>query len=219
MSKIFYSTISESSEFELPKIKWSRFIGNIFHVENKEQAESALQEVKKKHSWANHHCFAYRYEVLVNPDIFGNNVISTKYNQSSDDGEPASTAGKPIMQIVEKWNILNVLLVVTRYFWWTKLGVGGLIQAYSECAKQTLAHAAIREAEITSKLHFSYDFDLTQTIRNIVDKYQAKIVEEHYDDEATITLEINQGYVSAFLEELKDMSKWAISTKSVEFIV
>lgn len=210
MQKIFYQTIASSLEFELPKIKWSRFIGNIFHVEHKDDVEVALQEVKKKHSWANHHCFAYRYEVLVNPDIFGDNVISTKHNQSSDDGEPASTAWKPIMQILEKWNMLNVLLVVTRYFWWTKLGVGWLIQAYSECAKQCLAHAAIREAEIVKQLHFAYDFDLTQMIRNIVNKYQAKIIEETYDNEATITLEINQGFVSLFLEEVKDMSKWKI---------
>ena len=211
MSKIFYTTISESSEYEIPKIKWSRFIGNIFHVENKDDVEIALQEIKKRHSWANHHCFAYRYEVLVNPDIFGNNVISTKHNQSSDDGEPASTAGKPIMQILEKWTISNVLLVVTRYFWWTKLGVGWLIQAYSECAKQTLAHAAIREAEIVKELHFSYDFDLTQIIRNVVNKYQAKIIEETYEDEATITLEINQGYFVEFKQEMNDITKGKIN--------
>lgn len=210
MSKIFYTTISASSEYELPKIKWSRFIGNIFHVEHKDDVEAALQEVKKKHTGANHHCFAYRYEVLVNPDIFGTNVISTKHNQSSDDGEPASTAGKPIMQILEKWAISNALLVVTRYFGWTKLGVGWLIQAYSECAKQTLAHAAICEAEIVKQLHFAYDFDLTQVIRNIVNTYQAKIIQETYNDEATITLEINQGYVVDFKNALNDVTKGKI---------
>jgi putative IMPACT (imprinted ancient) family translation regulator len=82
-----------------------------------------------------------------------------------------------------------------------------LIQAYGECAKQTLAHAAIREAEIVKQLHFAYDFDLTQMIRNIVNKYQAKIIEETYGDEATITLEINQAFVSLFIEEVKNMSK------------
>jgi putative IMPACT (imprinted ancient) family translation regulator len=77
-------------------------VGTIFFVENKDDVEKALQETKKRHPGANHHCFAYRYEVLVNNDIFGNHVISTKHNQCSDDGEPASTAGKPIMQILEK---------------------------------------------------------------------------------------------------------------------
>jgi len=85
--------------------------------------------------------------------------------------------------------------------------VGGLIQAYSECAKQTLSHAAICEAEIVKQVHFAYDFDLTQMIRNIVNKYQAKIVEETYDDEATITLEINQGYLIDFKQELNDVTK------------
>ncbi len=210
MQRLFYQTIEAPLEFEIPKIKWSRFIGNIFHVTNKDEAEAALKSVQKKYPDANHHCRAWRYELHTNPDIFWNLVFSTKYNKCSDDGEPASTAGKPIMQILEKWTISNILLIVTRYFWWTKLGVGGLIQAYSECAKQTLAHAAIREAEIVSRFHFSYDFDLTQGIRNIVDKYQAKIVEETYDDEATITLEINQGYLIPFKEELKDLTKGEI---------
>lgn len=215
MQKLFYTTISQSYEYELPKIKWSRFIGNIFHVKNKDDIDMALQEVKKKHPGATHHCFAYRYEVLVNDDIFGNHVISTKYNQSSDDGEPASTAGKPIMQILEKWNIYNVLLVVSRYFWWTKLGVGWLIQAYSECAKQTLAHAPIREAEIVKQVHFAYAFGLTQPIRNIVNTYHAKIIEETYGDGVIISLQINQGYLSSFLDELKNISKWSISAQSV----
>jgi putative IMPACT (imprinted ancient) family translation regulator len=85
-----------------------------------------------------------------------------------------------------------------------------LIQAYSECAKQTLAHAPIREAEIVKQLHFAYDFDLTQMIRNIVNKYQAKIIEETYDDEAIITLEINQGYLVEFKKELNDITKGKI---------
>lgn len=211
MPKLFYRTIARNSEYELPKIKWSRFIGNIFHVENKEDVEVALHKIKTKHPGATHHCFAYRYEVLANPDIFGNIVISTKHNQSSDDGEPANTAGKPIMQILEKGNISNVLLMVTRYFWGTKLGVGGLIQAYSECAKQCLAHAPIREAEIMSRLQFAYDFDLMQMVRNLVNKYHVKIVEESYDEEAHLTLEINQGYLFEFEQELKDISKGEIS--------
>jgi len=82
-----------------------------------------------------------------------------------------------------------------------------LIQAYSECAKQTLTHAQLREAEIVKHLHFAYDFKLTKIVRNIVDKYQAKIIQESYDDEATITLEINQGFLSSFVEELKDGTK------------
>ena len=86
-----------------------------------------------------------------------------------------------------------------------------MIQAYSECAKQTLAHAAIREAEIVKELHFSYDFDLTQIIRNVVNKYQAKIIEETYEDEATITLEINQGYFVEFKQEMNDITKGKIN--------
>ena len=215
MTKLFYHTLQSAYEHELTKIKGSRFIGDVFHVETKEQAEEALQSVQKKYPDATHHCWARRYELHTNPDIFGNLVFSTKYNKCSDDGEPANTAGKPILQVLEKANIYNVLLVVTRYFWWTKLGVGWLIQAYSECAKQTLANAPLCKAEITSRVQFAYDFELTQIVRNVLNKYHAKIIEETYDKEVSMTIEINQGYLSLFIAELKDMSKGAITTKSV----
>lgn len=210
MQKLLYTTIGQPFEFELPKIKWSRFIGNIFYVQSKDDVEKALQEIKKRHPDANHHCFAYRHTVLANPDIFGNTIISTKHNHSSDDGEPASTAGKPIMQILEKWNISNVLLIGTRYFWWTKLGVGGLIQAYSECAKQTLAHASIREAELIQQVQFAYDFELTQIVRKLLNQYHAKIIEESYDTQVSITIEMNRWYLLEFQQTIKDETKGKI---------
>ncbi|HBB04652.1 TPA: hypothetical protein DCZ39_07325 [Patescibacteria group bacterium] len=99
------------------------FIGNIFHVENKEEAEKYIHEIEKKYPDASHHCYAYRYEVQMNYDIFGSTVFTSKYNKVSDAGEPVSTAGKPIMNAIEKHNLHNVLVVVTRYFGGTLLGV------------------------------------------------------------------------------------------------
>jgi len=70
--------------------------------------------------------------------------------------------------------------------------VGGLIQAYSECAKQTLAHAPIREAELVKQVQFAYDFELTQIVRKVLSTYDAKIIQESYDKEVSMTVEINQ---------------------------
>lgn len=210
MPEIVYSTILTPLSYELPKIKWSRFIGDVFHVENKDDVERSLQIVKEKYPDASHHCYACAYEVQRNLDIFGNVVFSAKYNKAFDDGEPASTAGKPLMNLLEKRWLLNVLLVVTRYFGGTKLGVGGLIQAYGDCGRQTLEHAEICETPVLTSIQFSYPFELTQTVRNIAQKYHAQVIEEKYDEEAWIHLTINAWMMDDFTRELKDESKGAI---------
>jgi len=127
----------------------------------------------------------------MNLDIFNNKIYTCKYNKVSDAGEPISTAGKPIMNMIEKHELHNILIVVTRYFGGTLLGVGGLIQAYGECAKQVIEHAKISEDEITKTIKFSYDFDLVSVVRNIVNKYQAKIIEEKYEEQASMKIGIN----------------------------
>ena len=211
MNKLFYKTIITHNEFELPKIKWSRFIGNIFHVENKDDVEKFLQHIKDKYPDATHHCYAYKYDVKHALDIFGNTVFSTKENKANDDGEPTGTAGKPILNIIEKNQIFNVLIIVTRYFGGTMLGVGGLVQAYSECAKQTLALAQTTEAEILSTIEFTYKFDLTQAIRNLLNKYQCKVIEEKYDINAYTKIRVNTWYLIDFKKDIFDISKGQIS--------
>ena len=210
MTKLFYKTIVQNSEFEIPKIKWSRFIGNIFHIENKEEAESYIHDIETKYPDASHHCFAYRYDVHMNLDIFWTPVYTSRHNKFSDAGEPTNTAGKPIMNMIEKHELHNVLVVVTRYFGGTLLGVGGLIQAYGEGAKQVIEHANIIETEIIRTIKFSYHFDLVATVRNIMNKYNAKIIEEKYDKDVDAEISINGGYLEAFKNELFESSKGQI---------
>ena len=210
MNKLFYKTINEHHEFEIPKIKWSRFIGNIFHIENKQDAERHIHDIETKYPDATHHCFAYRYEVQMNFDIFWTTIYSSKYNKVSDAGEPVSTAGKPIMNAIDKHDLHNILVVVTRYFGGTMLGVGGLIQAYGETAKQVIEHANVIQAEIVRTIEFSYDFDLVQTVRNVLNKYSAKVIEEKYEEKVTMKIEINSGYLQAFKEEIKENSQGKI---------
>jgi len=210
MNKSFYKTINNNSEYEIPKIKWSRFIGNIFHVENKEEAEQHIQEIEKKYPDASHSCYAYKYEVQMNYDIFGTAIYSSKYNKISDAGEPTNTAGKPIMNMIEKHELHNVLVVVTRYFGWTLLGIWWLIQAYGEWAKQVIEHAKIMETEIMKTVKFRYSFDLVPIIRNLLNKYGVKSIEEKYDKDVEGEIKINSWYVEAFKKELFDSSKGQI---------
>lgn len=115
-----FITIKENIQTEIVEKK-SKFICNLIKVETQEQAENIIKQTKKKYYDARHNCIAYR--------ITENEKIIEK---SSDDGEPSGTAGAPMLSILQKNNICNVVAIVTRYFGGILLGTGGLVRAYSE---------------------------------------------------------------------------------------
>ncbi|MCL2065116.1 MAG: YigZ family protein [Candidatus Cloacimonetes bacterium] len=117
-----FSNIGKLAIYKL-KIKKSLFIGHIKYVEDTESARIFIREVKKRHKQANHNCSAY----IIGETFF-----------SSDDREPSGTAGRPILNMLKKYNMTNVVLVVTRYFGGVELGIRGLIVAYGEVAEGTI---------------------------------------------------------------------------------
>lgn len=121
-----FVTIKENTQAEITEKK-SKFIANIIKVENKKEAEEKIIELKKKYYDAKHNCIAYR----IKED---QGVIE----KASDDGEPQGTAGQPILNILQKNNLCNILVVVTRYFGGILLGTGGLVRAYSEATTKAL---------------------------------------------------------------------------------
>ena len=121
-----FVTIKENVQAEITEKK-SKFIANIIKVENKNEAEKNILKLKKKYFDAKHNCIAYR----IKED---QGVIE----KSSDDGEPQGTAGQPILNILQKNNLCNILVVVTRYFGGILLGTGGLVRAYSEATTKAL---------------------------------------------------------------------------------
>ena len=136
-------TIKKNEEVEIVEKK-SRFIANVFYIQTVEEAQQKLAQIKRKYYDAKHHCYAYR--VLE---------LGSLLEKSSDDGEPSGTAGAPILSILKKQNLQNVLLVVTRYFGGILLGTGGLVRAYSEASLNVLESAGqtclieAEEAEVT----------------------------------------------------------------------
>ncbi len=114
-----FKTIKESVSSEIVEKK-SKFIANLFYVESKEEAENIIKKMKKKYHDARHNCVAYR--VMENETII---------EKSSDDGEPSGTAGAPMLDIIRKADLCNVLVIVTRYFGGILLGTGGLVRCYS----------------------------------------------------------------------------------------
>lgn len=204
-TKYSYKTPAEHKEFEIPKIKGSKFIWNIFPVHNEEDYKQALAQVQEKYWDATHTCYAVSYWVNVNFDLFGNLELTPKYFKAEDNWEPANTAGKPILSVIQWEKIHNVLITVTRYFWGTLLGIGGLIQAYSSCARESLKNTKIIEKEILTKIKISYDYEKTSQIMHLVDKYQAKILNQSCDQKAELEIEINRAFEGKFNEELSQI--------------
>ena len=115
-----FTTIEENVSTEIVEKK-SKFIANLFYVETVEESENIIRETRKKYFDARHNCIAYR--VLENGQII---------EKASDDGEPSGTAGAPMLNILQKNEFANVLIIVTRYFGGILLGTGGLVRAYSD---------------------------------------------------------------------------------------
>ena len=121
-----FLTIKQEATAEISEKK-SKFIANIIPVETKEEAENAIKKIKKINYDARHHCSAYRI-------IEGNSIVE----KSSDDGEPSGTAGAPMLNILQKNELCNVVIIVTRYFGGILLGTGGLLRAYSEATIKSI---------------------------------------------------------------------------------
>ena len=121
-----FITIKQNVQTELV-VKKSKFICNLIKVESQEEVENMIKTFKKKYHDARHNCVAYR--VIENEQII---------EKSSDDGEPSGTAGGPMLNILQKNNLCNVLVVVTRYFGGILLGTGGLVRAYSDVTLQAI---------------------------------------------------------------------------------
>lgn len=126
----------ENNATAIVEEKRSKFIGNIIKVKNVGEAEKEIQEIKKKYYDARHNCYAYIVEE--------EGILKKKF---SDDGEPSGTAGSPILNVIEKNELCNVLIVVTRYFGGILLGAGGLVRAYTEAATKALNETNVIEKE------------------------------------------------------------------------
>jgi len=214
MKKLFYKTIAAQSFYEIPKIKGSRFFATLFPIETRNQAEELLIQIKKQYSDATHNCSAYKVGIHYHADLFGTPIIDAWYKKVNDDWEPANTAGKPILSVLDWADLQNILCVVTRYFGGTLLGVGGLIQAYSQTAKESLSHSQLIEKEITSQLSLTYNYDQVSVAQHIFSKYDAKVISDSYDQDIKQTIEIN---INSWIWEIKDTWIW-IPQKDIEKI-
>lgn len=166
-------TIIEGKTAEVTEKK-SRFIANIFHVENVTEADEKIKQINKKYYDAKHNCYAY---------------IVDGIEKCSDDGEPSKTAGAPILDILKKNQFTNVLVIVTRYFGGILLGTGGLVRAYSEATKRAIENSDVVEIVSGERYIIEVSYENVNNVLYWCNKLNIKICENVYETSIKITIE------------------------------
>jgi len=163
--------IPDSTSEVKNKVKDSIFWGNIKHVKSKEEAEQFITTIKEKYHDASHNVSAYI--ILKDED-------NIKYYD--DDGEPSKSSGPPVLETIKGENLVNTVIVVTRYFGGTKLGIGGLIRAYGGTAKQVIKKAGIKELDLYYYIKAKGNYQIVGTLLGQVEAFKGKIKETKYSE-------------------------------------
>ncbi len=188
----FYYTIEKSAVAEF-KDRGSKFIGYAYPVKNVEEFKDRLNEVKKEHPKATHHCFAYRL------GLDGNTF------RVSDDGEPSGTAGRPILGQIDSKELVNTLVVVVRYFGGTLLGVPGLINAYKSAAALALQIAPQAQKQIEKEFTLQFDYTQVNEVMTLVKQYNCRVVRQEMQLFCNMTIAIPKNRVTEVVYKLKEL--------------
>lgn len=187
-----YNTVSAPSE-GIFKDKGSRFLAFLYPVKNEEEIRKLLQKIKKEHYNARHHCYAWR---------LGKEEIRFRAN---DDGEPSSTAGKPILgQLVSK-QLTQVLLVVVRYFGGILLGTGGLIHAYREAAADAIRNASIETRLIEEEFQLNFNYSELNAVMQIIKNENLTQTSVNLTEKCKITLSVRKSDVERILSLFRNI--------------
>ena len=201
-----YKTISSSSIGEF-KDRGSKFFAYAFPAYSEEEWQSQLEEVKKEHFKARHHCYAFRL------GMDKNNF------RANDDGEPSGTAGRPILGQIDSFGLTNVFIVVVRYFGGTKLGTSGLINAYRTSAQVALTNADIIEKSLDDIFQITFDYALMSEVMNTLKKLDIEMVSQDFGNIGKIKIAIPKsdleekmilikaGFAKVRVEEVADLEK------------
>lgn len=186
-----YKILYRGGEGELTEKK-SRFIATTRPVESEEEAAAFIEEMKKKYWDARHNCSAY---------VIGERAQLTR---CSDDGEPAQTAGRPMLDVLLGEGICNVCVVVTRYFGGTLLGTGGLVRAYSGAVKEGLKNSAVVKKQPGERLIVRTDYNGIGKIQYIAGQMGLVILDTEYTDTVTVTLMVPSEQLGSFQAQVTE---------------
>lgn len=185
-----YKTITNPTQ-GLYKEKGSKFLSFAFPVSTEEDIKRNQEELRKQYYDARHHCYAY--------------VLGQQYEhyRANDDGEPNHSAGDPILGQIKSKELTNTLVVVVRYFGGTKLGVGGLINAYKIAAEEALNNSLIKLVEITTNYALNFSYEATNEVMRIVKDFDLEIVEQLYEAECYLNVNVKLNIEQQFLSKVK----------------
>ena len=188
-----YLTIQDKSEGIYTE-KRSKFLAFAHPIETIDEIKDLITDYKKKYYDARHVCYAY----MLGPE-------RTDF-RANDDGEPSSTAGKPILGQINSRELTNILVVVIRYFGGVKLGTSGLIVAYREAAAEALSAATVIEKTIEETVTFTFPYVMMNSVMRVVKELNPRIVEQKYDETCIITLAIKRSMAPMLEERLNKLA-------------
>ena len=175
-----FISIKESVQTEIV-VKKSKFICNLIRVENQKEAEECIKKIKKKYYDARHNCVAYR--VIENEQIV---------EKPSDDGEPSGTAGGPMLNILQKNNLCNIVVIVTRYFGGILLGTGGLVRAYSDATFEAINMAEKIEKCIGLEAEAELDYNNLESFKYYCKKNDIYIKNCDYSNKIICRIQLEE---------------------------
>lgn len=175
-----YRTIVKASDESLLKDRGSKFYGYAFPVTSEEEIKAHIENLKKQHHTARHWCYAWQ--------------LGMEYNtyRANDDGEPSNSAGMPIYGQLQSFDVTNILVVVVRYFGGTKLGVGGLVQAYKGAAQLALEKSNIVQRTINLSFLLKFDYPEMNVVMRILKDENIKIVKQQMELNCAIEIAVRK---------------------------
>ena len=197
-----YITIKQDEKADIT-VKKSKFIAEIFYVQNVEEAEELINKVKKREYKAKHHCIAYR--------ILEDGITE----KMSDDGEPSGTAGAPMLSILQGRKLVNILAIVTRYFGGILLGTGGLVKAYSESLTLAIDKAETKTIQKATEISFETEYSELEKIKYYVEQINGKITSADYGSNIKTTILIPNNFVEKFIN---DIQEFPLKVKNVKIL-
>ena len=189
-----YKTISKEVCEGFYSEKRSKFLAFVHHVDSVDEAMAIVKEYRKKYYDARHCCYAY----VLGPDRAD--------FRANDDGEPSSTAGKPILGQLYRLELTDVLVVVIRYYGGVNLGTGGLIVAYRTATEDALSKAVIEEKFVEERITYRFTYPMINAVMRVVKETGARIVSQSFDNDCEIVLSIRQSLAEGLQTRLDKLS-------------
>ena len=188
-----YKTIKGTSEGFYSE-KRSKFLAFAHHVDSLDEVKELLAQYRKKYYDARHVCYAY--------------MLGAEYTEfrANDDGEPSSTAGKPILGQINSNELTDILIIVVRYYGGVNLGTSGLIVAYREAAADAIAHAEVETRQVEEVVTYDFPYVMMNDVMRVVKEMQPRIVGQTYDNTCQIRLSIRKSEVEQLRKRLEKLA-------------